>query len=116
MRGAELIGCAVYDIDGAMVGHVRDLRLQAGGPPLGDSGKPAYRLVALECGQIGMAHHLGYAGDQMAGPWPLTALLRAMAGRSVEVRWSDVARIETRRIHIRRRRAELGSVDAGPTA
>ncbi len=113
MRAADLIGSVVYDPDGAVVGHVRDLRLAAGGPPLGDSGEPAYRLVALDCGKIGAAHHLGYADAQMTGPWPLDGLLRAMAGHSLIVWWQDVVRIEGRRVHIRLRRGDLRSVRQG---
>jgi hypothetical protein len=113
MRGTELLGATVYDSDGRSVGAVRDLRLAMGGAAVQDSGRPAYRLVALECGPAGVAHRLGYGRRPLSGPWPLTVLVRAMIRRSVLVDWADVVSIHGGRIEIRRRRDELGGCERG---
>lgn len=107
MRATELIGATVYDSDGVPVGGVRDLRLTADGPAVPGSGAPAYRLSALECGPVGIAHRLGYGHRPMNGPWPLTVLLRALIRHSVLVDWDDVVSVDGSRIDLRRRRAEL---------
>jgi hypothetical protein len=107
MRATDLLGTTVYDSDGVAVGAVRDLRLTAGGRVVGESGHPPYRLAALECGPVGLAHRLGYGRRPIGGPWPLPALLRALLRHSVLVDWADVVRVEGDRIEIRRRRAEL---------
>jgi hypothetical protein len=101
--GAELIGCAVYDADGEPLGKVHDLRFAAGG-------HGAYQLTALECGGVGLAHRLGYAGRDLAGPWPLTVLLRRLVRHSLVIPWSAVERVEDRRVDIGLRRADLRTV------
>lgn len=112
MRATDLIGATVYDSDGQAVGPVRDLRLRVGGPPVPDSGRPAYRLVSLQCGPAGAAHRLGYGHRPMNGPWPLTVIMRSLLRRSVLVDWTDIVRINGNRIDIRRRRDELSSAAA----
>ena len=107
MRATDLLGAVVYDSDGVPVGTVRDLRLTAGGRPVPDSGRPAYRLSTLECGPVGVAHRLGYGHRPMSGPWPLTVLLRMLVRRSVLVDWADVTGVHGNRIDISRRRTEL---------
>lgn len=112
MRATDLLGAIVYDSQGQPVGGVRDLRLRAGGQTQPDSGSPAYRLVSLECGPIGLAHRLGYGHRPMNGPWPLTVLLRWLIRRSVLVDWADVISVDGARITIRRTRDELSSAVA----
>lgn len=107
MRATQLLGATVYDRDGVAIGAVRDLRLTAGREAVPDSGNPAYRLSALQCGPVGIAHRLGYGHRPMNGPWPLTVLLRLLIRHSVLVDWADVASINGNRIDLRRRRAEL---------
>jgi hypothetical protein len=107
MRATDLLGATVYDIDGQAVGAVRDLHFDAGGRAVPDSGRPAYRLTALECGPVGVAHRLGYGRRTMAGPWPIPALVRRLARRSVVVNWADIARINGSRIDLTVRRADL---------
>jgi hypothetical protein len=109
MRATELLGATVYDSDGRAVGAVRDLRLAVGGEAVPDSGRPAYRLAALECGPVGVAHRLGYGRRPLNGPWPLTVLVRALIRHSVLVDWADVVSVRGNRIDIRRRRDELRS-------
>jgi hypothetical protein len=113
MRAIDLLGAAVYDVDGRPVGAVRDLRFQAGGPAVKDSGRPAYRLVALECGAGGLAHRLGYGHRELAGPWPLTILLRRLARRSVVVDWGDIATIDGGKISLSTRAESLRRVGDG---
>ncbi len=100
MTGAELIGCAVYDVHGQLLGKVHDLRFAAGAPDDGDAGSPAYRLVALECGGVGLAHRLGYTRRELAGPWLLTVVLRWLVRHSRVVPYSAVERIADRRVDI----------------
>jgi hypothetical protein len=111
MTGAELLGCAVYDPDGVLLGKVHDLRFAAGGPRVGDSGTPAYQLTALECGGTGLAHRLGFVGRNMAGPWPLAALMRWLSQRSVVVPCSAMRRVVDRRVEIGLRAGDLRRAD-----
>jgi hypothetical protein len=111
MRAVELLGTAVYDSDGAPVGAVRDLFFEAGGVAVSDSGRPAYRLRALECGPVGLAHRLGYGHRAIAGPWPLTALLRRLVRGSVLVDWAQIATLETGRIDLAVPRDQLHPVE-----
>jgi hypothetical protein len=107
MRAVDLLGATVYDVDGQAVGTVHDLHFEAGGRAVPGSGRPAYRLTALECGPVGLAHRLGYGHQKLAGPWPMPALLRQLARRSLLVNWSDIARINGSRIDLTVRRADL---------
>lgn len=100
MRAVDLLGARVYDRAGAEIGKVRDLHFEAGGPAIVDSGDPAYRLTALECGAVGVAHRLGYGNRDLAGPWPLDRILGRMAHRSLIVRWDQVATIDGPRIQL----------------
>jgi hypothetical protein len=110
MKAVELIGVAVYDSDGAPVGAVRDLFFEAGGVAVLDSGRPAYRLRALECGPVGLAHRLGYGHRQITGPWPLPALMRRLVRDSVLVDWEQIATLGAARIDLAVRRDQLRRV------
>lgn len=107
MRAVELIGAAVYDSDGEPVGAVRDLFFEAVGARVPDSGRPAYRLRALECGAVGVAHRLGYGHRAITGPWPLTVLMQRLVRNSVIVGWDQIAELGTGRIDLAVRRDEL---------
>jgi hypothetical protein len=109
VKAIDLIGSPVYDTDGQLVGTVDDLLFTADDTTRApeDASSPAYRLDALECGGVGLGHRLGYAHHQMPGPWPLPALFRLLARRSVLIEWADIARIEPDAIHIDRRHADL---------
>lgn len=110
MRAAELIGSRVYDRDGRGIGRVHDVRIEASGPAEDGSGQPAYRICAFTVGSVAIAQRFGYGRGQMAGPWPLTAIFRAMARRSVMVGWPDVTCLAPGRVETRRVKAELESV------
>ena len=106
MRATDLLGLAVYDADGQLVGHVHDLRFA----PPDDGGCLGYRLTALACGdRFTLGHRLGYRDDQMAGPWPMDRLFRRWAARARVVEWQDVVTVSASGIEIRRRRTDLGS-------
>lgn len=100
MRAVDLFGVPVYDASGTRVGKVRDLYVEAGGPTLRDSGDPTYRLVALECGSLGLAHRLGYGRREMAGPWPLDRILARLARRSRVIAWGQIATITADRVDL----------------
>jgi hypothetical protein len=111
MRAAELLGCAVHDSSGEVVGHVHDLRFEAQ-PAADDPDAVSYRLTGLQCGSAAVGHRLGYGHGDMAGPWPLLILFRRSRHRSLLVEWHDVVRFERPDIYIGRRRAELSSIAA----
>lgn len=98
MRTIDLLGAEAVDTRGRPLGRVHDVRLKSGGSPVPDSSEPAFAISALVIGSAGYAHRLGYGRGQMAGPWPLTALFRRMARRSIVVPWSDVTQLHDRRV------------------
>jgi hypothetical protein len=113
VKAIDLIGRPVYDTDGQLVGTVNDLvfTVDDGLRAPEDAGSTAYRLAALECGPIGLGHRLGYSRHRMAGPWPLPALFRLLARRSVLVEWSEITRRDDGTIHLGARRADLPAAD-----
>lgn len=100
MRAIDLLGAKVYDNAGQEIGAVRDLRFEAGGRAVADSGQPAYRLVEIQCGGAGVAHRLGYGHRDLVGPWPLDRILARLARRSLLVRWEQIASIDGPRIDL----------------
>jgi hypothetical protein len=100
VRAVDLLGADVYDSTGRPVGRVRDLRFEAGGRPVPDSGHPAYRLIEIECGPVGIAHRLGFGHRDLAGPWPLDRILARLARRSLMVHWNQIAALDGDRIEL----------------
>jgi hypothetical protein len=98
MRASDLLGVQVYDRDGVHIGAIRDLHLEAESAPVGDSGRPAYRVTAVECGPIGIAHRLGYGHRAVNGPWPLDVLLARATTHSWMVGWHQIATLDMKRI------------------
>ena len=90
MRATDLLGLRVHTRDGTHLGTVRDLHIERRPAPLGDSGMPAYHVAAIECGPVGVAHRLGYARRDIAGPWPLYAVLAWFARRSWIIGWDQI--------------------------
>ncbi|WP_297601301.1 PRC-barrel domain-containing protein [Mycobacterium sp.] len=107
MRVTDLLGMTVYDRSGQHVGAVRDLHFEAGGPVVPDSGQPAYRLIEIECGAVGMAHRLGYSHRDLTGPWPLNRILARLARGSLFARWDQIASLHGDRIELAVPAAEL---------
>jgi hypothetical protein len=97
VRTSELIGCRVYDADGQDVGAVHDLHFRL---RLRPDGSRACQLDALECGDIGFGHRLGYGEHAMRGPWPFPPLFRYLARHSLIVPWSAVTSFDRPRIDI----------------
>jgi hypothetical protein len=111
MRGAEIVGCTVYDRTGSMIGHVHDLRfVPASAPASTLNPVPRYRLDTLVVGSAAIGHRLGFGRSAMAGPWPLTTIFLRLAARSYLVPWRDVERFERPRIDLRISRDELPRV------
>ena len=108
MKATDLIGCAVYAADGEELGHVHDLRLEADGRP--EDGSWRCRLTGLVCGSIAVGHRLGYGVGDMAGPWPIGALLRRRHQRSLTVPWRDVDQLQPGRITVHTTRRQLEQV------
>jgi hypothetical protein len=108
MRASDLIGCDVYDADGAQLGKVHDLRFEADGRP----GTAAWRcrLTAVVCGRTAIGHRLGYGTGDMRGPWPLSVVFTHRRQRCQEIAWSDVAHFDRPRITLSTRsRQQSGS-------
>lgn len=106
MRATDLLGRTVYDSAGVPVGRVHDLRFDTHWT---NEHRFVCRLTGLDChGAASVGHHLGYGMGDMAGPWPLDAFFRRRRRKiSVEVEWSDIARIGEDRIELRRTRDEV---------
>ena len=100
MRATDLLGRPVYTRDGTRLGAVHDLHVSKDGEPVGDSGTPAYRVTALECGPVGVAHRLGYGHRDLAGPWPLHLLLGKLTRNSWLVEWEHIAAISDGEIRL----------------
>jgi hypothetical protein len=98
MRLSDLLESEVVDATGKTIGHVRDVRLLADGPPQGGFG-PALRLHGLLVGHGSVGARLGLARERVKGPW----LLKRLFGRRPPhvIEWSRVARLEDHRIHLR---------------
>jgi hypothetical protein len=103
MRATDLIGCAVLDTDGQLIGHVHDLRFETTG-----SNETGWRcrLTGFACGKRApLGHRLGYGTGDMAGPWPLSVVFGRIRQRSIEIDWADVTRFDRPRLHVSGRRA-----------
>lgn len=106
MKAAEIIGCDVFDLEGAHIGKVHDLRFERQSD---DQGSSRYRLTGFECGPAAIGHRLGYGRGAMAGPWLFRAIFRFLMRDSVVVEWHDVSSFERPRIEIAKIRSELGA-------
>ena len=107
MRAVDLIGASVFDRTGQKVGKVHDLRFEAGGRRVTDSGQPPYRLREIECGSAGIAHRFGFGHRDVAGPWPIDRILARLARRSLLVQWDQIASITSGRVDLTADAADL---------
>jgi PRC-barrel domain len=111
MKATDLIGCAVFDSDGAELGHVHDLRLESEGRP--EDGNWRCRLTGLVCGgSIAIGHRLGYGTGDMAGPWPLTTLFGRRQQRRLTVPWREVDQLQPGRITLHASRRQIEQAQA----
>jgi PRC-barrel domain protein len=104
MRTSELIGSQVYDAAGQAIGTVHDLHFRLQTRP---DGSRTCQLDALECGDIGFGHRLGYGEHAMRGPWPFPQIFGYLARHSLAVPWSEITSVDGRRIDISARRDQL---------
>jgi hypothetical protein len=107
MRATQILGCEVYDADGEPLGHVHDLRFEAGPPDKDRRTGWRCRLTGFSCSRRSpLGHRLGYGTGDMTGPWPLDRIFRRRRERSLDIDWSDVTRFERPRIDVARRRSD----------
>ncbi len=110
IRGVDIIGTRVYDVEGTLLGRVHDVRITPGPSETPDSGKPAYVISGLIVGPAAVGTRPGYGQGRMGGPWPVAAIFRRLAGRSIVVDWADVVERSEDEYRLRRRAAELRSL------
>jgi hypothetical protein len=91
MRIGDLLGRRVVDAAGRRLGHIRDVRVVADGPPQHPSGRPALRVAGLIVGRPLGGDRLGY-GRTVHGPRLLDALFAAVRRQQYYVAWNDIAR------------------------
>ncbi len=70
MRASDLLGSLVVDADGAEVGVLRDLRIDA------ELHEDRLRVHWLVVGGHELAHRFGYLDGRTKGPWLLERILR----------------------------------------
>jgi hypothetical protein len=99
MRSTDFFAVPVHDETGRCIGYVRDVELQRVTTP---TGALRYRVATLLCSRGAAAgHRFGYRTSSMAGPWPLSTLLRRRMRRGLEIPWTDVVRFDvSRRIDV----------------
>jgi hypothetical protein len=97
MRLSDVLGCEVFDADGQSIGHVRDVRLVADGPVVGEFG-PALRVHGILVGRGSTGARLGLGRDEMRGPWLLKVIFGRRPRHSID--WVDIASIREQRIDL----------------
>jgi len=85
MRGSDLLGLPVVDVSGAVLGPLRDLRID------GDERDGRLTVRWLVVGGREWAHRFGYIDGRTRGPWLLERLLRGSSDSAVAVAASAVA-------------------------
>lgn len=107
MRATELLGCAVYDRHGELIGRIHDLRFEATAPARKGATGWTCRLTGLSCGKKApVGHRLGYGTGDMAGPRLFSALFRRSRERALQIDWQDVVRVDRRRVDVAGRRGD----------
>jgi len=110
VRISDLLGRRVVDVDGSDVGEVRDVRLVQDGPLEGV--QAALRLDGLVVGGHGaLSVRLGYHRNHVRGPALLRSLFTALERRARYVPWLDVILDDDGPVRLRRRAADLASLD-----
>lgn len=104
MRVGELLGRPVTDRDGQPLGPVHDLRIDR---LPGERGFAVLGLVVGGPRRAGLAHRLGFADDDQAGPAVLAGPLRRAAGAALWVKADDIAAWGPDEVVLRRRSDEL---------
>ena len=114
MRLSELLRRPVLDESGAEVGRVHDVRLVRDGPAMGEFG-PAYRVLGLVVGPIGIGERLGYGRTDMTGPWLIAAPLTVRHRRARFVPWERVAEVTDETVRISGSAADLAEPEDLPS-
>jgi sporulation protein YlmC with PRC-barrel domain len=100
MRLSELVTSEVFDRNGEHVGHVHDVRLIQGGPPMGTWGA-ALRVEGLVVGRGAIGTRLGTTSPRMKGPWILKALFARQRASRVIAPWEQVQSVDDNRVTLR---------------
>jgi sporulation protein YlmC with PRC-barrel domain len=101
MRLSELLGRSVVDEDDREVGVIHDVAATQDGPVLGGFGA-ALRVDALVVGPAGLWARIGFSRAHIAGPGIMRGVAR-LGGRTDEIPWDDVVRVDDHRIVVRAR-------------
>jgi sporulation protein YlmC with PRC-barrel domain len=104
MRLNELLGRDVVDANGAVIGHVADVRLVQDGP-LQPSMQAALRVDGLIVVEKNSTRLLGY--ERHVGPALIRWLVHRRLGEVWYAPWADVGQLTDGRIEIRAGRSDL---------
>jgi sporulation protein YlmC with PRC-barrel domain len=95
----DLLGTAVFDIDGVRLGRVADARFVIDGDP--QQLMAGARLLGLVVSPHSAASFLGYERTGVNRPWPLPQLLSWRHRGSFLVMWEDIAMIGEKSVRLR---------------
>jgi sporulation protein YlmC with PRC-barrel domain len=107
MRLSELLGKTVVDQDGRELGEVHDVAATQDGPVVGGFGA-ALRVDALVVGMAGLWARIGFSSAHISGPGVMRGVAR-LRGRSREIPWDRVVRIDRDRLVVRVDRDRTGA-------
>jgi sporulation protein YlmC with PRC-barrel domain len=88
MRLSDLLGCAVKDATGTVLGHVTDVRLAQIGRLEGASAELVVESLLVSPRNTGAL--FGYERRSEQGPWLVRAVVRRLHRGAVLIPWSDV--------------------------
>lgn len=91
-RLSELLGTAVVDLDGNVVGHVNDVRLGPGPAVHGTRAELVVEGIIVADRHAGSL--LGYDRRREQGPWLVRRIVRYLHRRARYLPWSDVAELD----------------------
>ncbi|OKJ94498.1 hypothetical protein AMK26_32210 [Streptomyces sp. CB03234] len=94
MKASELLNADVLDESGQRLGTVHDLRV------VRTSGADHWQLQAIIVGATGLTHRLGYATDEVRGPFLLAKVASWIARRRQVIEWSRVISYDKGRITV----------------
>jgi hypothetical protein len=99
---SDLLGSRVLAADGTAHGKVREVCIVQDGPVVAGV-QAAMRVDALIVGPRSLGLRLGYATNEVHGPWLLARLFRRSERRVCTVRYAEVERWDSksRVVHLR---------------
>ncbi len=89
MRLSDLLGCAVKDAAGTVLGQVTDVRLAQIGRLEGPNAELVVESLLVSPRDTGAL--FGYERRSEQGPWLVRAVVRRLHRGAVLIPWSDVA-------------------------